>query len=387
VGKATMVPITPSVLTWAIEESAYSPEEVAAKVGVTPAELEAWQRGKGTPPLTKFRKLASVLKRTPATFLLPARPAPSPYSVRFRHPPGAARTSLNPSERVALREAARLQEAAKWLARELGEEPNLLPEYSVETDPEEAADSVRSVLSSSGGVALGDWKTTARAFDGWRSRLESWGVLVFLFQMGRDSAQGFSLWDERVPLIAANTAWAEAARIFTLFHEVGHLLTRTNSVCVERAGPRFTKPTDLTERWCERFSAAVLLPWEAVSAFLQRRFGITPGTRVESLNVPQAIAGAFNVSLRAATLRLIERKMATWDLYGQIPRYSDDKPEGGGGGSGRDRQEIREDRFGRRATDLFLRALDRRVLTRADVLDYLDMTDGGLSRLQKRHVR
>jgi len=30
-----------------------------------------------------------------------------------------------------------------------------------------------------------------------------------------------------------NTYWNAAARIFTLFHELAHLATRTDSICVE----------------------------------------------------------------------------------------------------------------------------------------------------------
>ena len=36
------VPITPAVLNWAIDESGYEPEEVAAAVGVEVSTIEAW---------------------------------------------------------------------------------------------------------------------------------------------------------------------------------------------------------------------------------------------------------------------------------------------------------------------------------------------------------
>jgi len=378
--RSTIVPVTPAVLGWAIRESAYSADEVAAKVGVARAELSAWLEGKTQPTLTKFRKLASVLKRTPATFLLPAAPAPPPFSARFRHPPGAGRTTPNPAERRYLREAARVQEAASWIAGQLGDETSAIPAYLATDDPESAATSVRTTLNSLIATQPKDWRGAAQAFDGWRAFLEQWGILVLLFPLGKGSAQGFSLWDDRVPLIAVNTAWNEAARIFTLFHELGHLLTRTNSVCVERAGARFVRPSDPTERWCERFAAAALLPWDDVAALLRDRFHWKKGQFIEALDAPRAIANLFHLSLRAATLRLIERGAAKWELYSEIPPYADDKPKGGGGG-GRDRQEIREDRYGRRTTDIFIRALDSRVLARSDVLDYLDLSDSGLSRL------
>jgi len=379
-GKATVVPITPSVLTWAIRESGYSPEEVAAKAEIPLEELSAWKRGE-PPPLTKFRRLAGVLKRTVATFLLPSPPSSAPSPVQFRRVPGIGRTTLNPVERRYLREASRIQKATAWLAGKLGRATPSLPTYKLSTDAERASDSVRHSLRSYLSREPRAQPTPAQAFDAWRDALERWGVLVFLFPLGKNAAQGFSLWDEKAPLIAVNTFWNDAARIFTLFHELGHLLTRTSSVCVERSASKFTRPSDATERWCEQFAAAVLIPWTEVEEFLGKRFEWRPGTLVEDLSVSRAIANRFKVSWRAATLRLIERKAAKWDLYGMIPTASETKI-GGGGGSGRNRREIKEDQYGKRATDMFVQAYQKRMIGRTDVLDYLDLTDNGLSQLQ-----
>lgn len=207
-------------------------------------------------------------------------------------------------------------------------------------------------------------------------------MLVFVFPLGEQSARGFSLWDGDAPLIAVNSAWNYPARVYTLFHEYGHLLTRTNSVCVER-GPKVSRPTDPAERWCEEFAAAALLPWSAVAALLKERFAWSPGDKIQTLNVPRAIANAFKVSWRAATIRLIERGVATWGLYSAIPPYNERKRLGGRGDGGRDRADIRRDEYGRKTLRLFFHALDRQLLGRSDLLDYLDVPDLALDRLQR----
>jgi Zn-dependent peptidase ImmA (M78 family) len=149
---------------------------------------------------------------------------------------------------------------------------------------------------------------------------------------------------------------------------------------------RFARPSDLIERWCEQFSAALLLPRDEVRKFLTEELG-RPGTlRVEDLDVPTRLASRLKVSLRAATLRLIEMKLATWDLYAAIPPVSENKPRGGGG-RGRERGEIREGQYGDRAVGLTVRALNRDVLGRTDVLDVLNISDADLSRLERRAVR
>src|SRR5439155_11394075 len=174
------------------------------------------------------------------------------------------------------------------------------------------------------------------------------------------SARGFSLWDGDAPLIAVNSAWNPAARTYTLFHELGHLLTRTSSLCVDQTA-RLSKPTDPAERWCEGFASAALLPWHSVAALLRRQYNWTPGETVDSLDVPKAIAKAFRVSLRAATIRLIVHSVAAWSLYSSIHPYVADRRRSGGGGDVKDLGDIRRGQYGDNTVDLYVRALKRDV--------------------------
>jgi Zn-dependent peptidase ImmA (M78 family) len=322
------------------------------------------------------------LKRTPSTFLLPAAPPPTPLPAEFRHAPGSYRTKPTFDERRYLREARRIQQTAKWLVRELGDTRPSIPAQTLESDVEQVGQSVRRKLLPLLPTPVSTWKTHAQAFHAWRAALEASGVLVFVFPLGEDSARGFSLWDDDTPLIAVNSAWNHAARVYTLFHEYGHLLTRTSSVCLERIGVRVSRPTDPAERWCEEFAAAALLPWSAVTKLMKDRFEWTGG-KIEKLSVPRATANAFKVSLRAATIRLIDHGFASWGLYSAIPPYSDRKRRGGAGtDGGRDRSETRRDQYGRKTIALFLHALDRQLIARGDVLDYLDVPDIAVDRMQ-----
>src|SRR5439155_6464845 len=138
-----------------------------------------------------------------------------------------------------------------------------------------------------------------------------------------------------------------------------------------------------TERWCERFAAALLIPSGSLTDFLQSNSLWHLGQQITDLNTAKRIAGHFKVSLRAAVLRVIELGWAQWSLYQQIPVYSDDKPKGGGG-TGRVRGEIKEDQYGKRTLNLFVRALEHDLLGRAEVLDYLDLPDSHLEGLQRQ---
>ncbi len=374
-GHATEVPVTPSVLRWAIQESGYDAEHVAKAAGVSIAVLKEWLSGDSKPSVTQARNLASRLHRPFAAFLLPTPPEGRRLSVEFRHPIGDRR-EVNPDERRYLRRAARFQEILSWLAKELELDQPRTPSATVNDDPVEVAGAARGLFE----ISVTDqqrWATPAVAFDEWRLALEATGHLVFLFSIGKDSCRGFSLWDESAPVIAVNTSWNEPARIFTLFHELGHLITRTSSACVEPV--RSASKTDPVERWCERFAASFLMPSNDVEATL-RECGWRAGESIADLRIAGRVANLHKVSLRAAVIRLIELGAAAWGLYDQIPPVSDNKPPGGGG-MGRNRTQIREDQLGNRTTYLVRAAVENDVLSRSQAVEFLDIPDTAFDEL------
>lgn len=367
-GRKGAVPITTAVLDWAIAESGLSLSEVAAGIGVEERDVEAWRSGDVKPATTELRRLAKKLHRQLAVFLLPAVPDSPRLHVRFRHPIGTQRVrELTDGERRFLRRAKRLQDAQAWLVTELDREPPNMPQVSIGTNAASIANAWRERL----GVAIETqlaWRSASVAFDAWRSAVEALAITAVQFPMGPKACRGFSLWDDSAPLIAVNTAWTDEARSFTLFHEFGHLLTRTDSACA--SAPATVDTGDSTERWCEAFAAAVLIPASALVSV----------PRVDTLAPLSTLARRFKTSLRATALRLIELEKASWALYDLIPPVADSK-KGGGGGTGRNRREIREDEFGRRTTEMFVSAVKRDIMSESQALDYLDIPSSEFERL------
>ena len=366
--RRTEIPITREVLRWAVAESGMSRAEVSKAAAVDEAEFEAWLHGDTKPSKLQVKRLAAKLHRQVAVFLLPSVPTGTPPQIEFRHPIGQPARSLNAVEHRYLRRARRLQQAHAWLTQELEREPAQLPARQLSAEPEQAAQSIRSHLEISASDQF-QWKTASAAFDAWRGAVEALGVTVVLFPMRADSCRGFSLWDDVSPLIAVNTAWRDEARIFTLFHELGHLITRTNSACSE--SPATPDSRDPVERWCEEFAAALLMPRESVSS----------NARVSDIPTLSRLARQYKVSLRAMAIRLIGVDKASWDLYRKIPPASDAK-SGGGGGTGRNRREIRQDEVGARGTEIFVSAVQRDIISESQALDYLDIPAVEFERLR-----
>ena len=373
----TEVPITREVLEWAIDESGFTPEELADEAGIDSSLLMQWVAGEARPGVTELRALAKVLRRPVATFLLPTRPKTTRPQVQFRHLPGQDARPLSPVELRYLRKANRLQHMAEWISKELREPPPQVPIVSLSDDPVETAQRMRRRLGIEDREQLA-WTSASVAFDAWREAVESLGITVLQLQLGADSCRGFSIWNDAAPGIAVSTAWNDEARTFTLLHELGHLITRTSSACTSGNPAGTSGAWDPAERWCERFAAVVLIPGAMARRLIAERFGDSPDVSVATV---RWLAGKFRASLRAVAIRLIELGLAGWDLYRELPTAGDQKRRGGGGGKGRDRQEIQEDQLGGRAVDLFVRAVEADVVSRTEALSYLDVTDSALESL------
>lgn len=365
-----LVPATPSVIAWAIHESGYSLRALATLLKLPEEEIKGWTKGKH-PDLSKLQAFAAAVERPFSVFLLPHPPASSVPAVKFRTSTAASARDLNPEERRRIREAGRLQQVISWLSRELRMPSPDVPSASTKTAADDVAQAIRSRLNVSVETQL-SWSSPTEALRVWREAVEELGVIVLMLPMGEESCRGFSLWDDAAPLIAINTAWLQEARAFTMFHELAHLATRTNSACAEDAPPRSRVAGDRIERWCERVAAAVAVPAEGLERVLSE---ITKGSgrRTADLSTVSRVASRFRVSRRAAALRLIESERATWGLFKSIPAHTDQLRRGGGG-PGRSRGEIRRQRYGQRTMTLFREALRQDVLGAADVADYLDVS-------------
>ena len=372
--RATFIPITGSVLRWAMNESGRSDSEFAQKVGADPGTVQAWIDGKAQPTKTQFNKIVSTLRRPSAAFFLPEPPQHLNLPPPLRQSVGARNRALNAQELREIRWARRLQQLVAHLREEDAIDIPRLPQFAPSDSPSRAARSLRNRLD----VPLArqtQWPTPSAAFSGWREAVEGTGVLVLLLQLGPDAIRGFALWNDAAPLVAVNTTFIPQARAFTLFHEIGHLLLRQDAASDENIGRSASLETGYgVERWCERMAAAVLLPESAVRA------AVPPDiSEDEAYQFARSFAGQFKISLRAAAIRLIELNLASTDLYDLVVSQSGrlDRPQSRGGGGGRSAAQARLAQVGRAAARRIVDAVAANRLSERDARDILRLGGQG----------
>ena len=200
--------------------------------------------------------------------------------------------------------------------------------------------------------------------------------------MGRNNIRGFGAWDDYAPLVAVNTAYHPTARIFTLFHEFAHLLTRADAACQNFVFP--DRRDRSLERWCERFAAAFLLPRSGLKKVAEK-YGVTAASPTAQPDTARLIANRFSVSTRATAIRLQEVGLAEPSLYSAVATQfagNDWNTSSGGGGGGQPVSKKRVGQFGRRLPDTLFAAADRGRLTTRDLADYLQLKTGQLDDLK-----
>jgi Zn-dependent peptidase ImmA (M78 family)/transcriptional regulator with XRE-family HTH domain len=311
-------PITPPVLAWAIKEDGRSPGELAEKLKVDRSILDQWTDGDSLPTVGQVTKLAEVLRRPRALFFLPRPPAAATLPASFRHPPGDDRL-IGAAARRRVRQARRIQSAVALALDD--EEPLQVPRFPLGASAARGAAELREWLGVSD-TEQSSWDSDYDSVRGWREALDAHGILVFSLEIGRDDVRGFSAWDDHAPLIVMNaSSVSPAAPCFTPGHELGHLVTRQDAACIEsQEGMPFDVPV---ERWCEEFSAALLMPELRVRAHARQR-GLSGGDA--DLNDVKALMKAFRVSARASALRLIDLGYATRGLYADVVRIFQPNP-------------------------------------------------------------
>lgn len=374
--RAKLVPITGSVLAWALREANLDVKNLAEELTVPPTTVEAWISGEDLPSTTYFRRLARVLHRPTSLFLLPAPPMESSIPPAFRAAPMVeGGRELLQIEADAVRQGRRVQQITAWLRKRLKASAVSLPLMDEGVTAEDAADNLRSFLNWSL-----DRQTTAATLTAvtrdLRKTIEDSGIIVMQFALGNEGCRGFSLDGSTAPLIAANSAYNTQARAYSYLHELGHIVRHTDAICVGA-------PNKGLERWCEKFAAAFLLPRSTLTAYVDSYVG--RGRRVTDPADITRIANYFKVSRLATATALQQLGRSSQMLWLEIKQQSDIKQRGGGRATEPQTSPvIRLREWGHTPVRLLFNAQDQGALTRADLQEYLRLSAGQLAEVRQR---
>ena len=226
--KLEPLPITPAIVRWARERAGFSIEEMKK----TFKSIEKWEDGSAFPSFAQLEGMADKFKVPVAVFFFPAPPNVPPISETFRTLPEYEFEQLPPRIRLLLRKAKAFQlnliemtggrnPAPRRIVRDIVFDENISITGAVQR--------VRRYLDISI-EEQSEWPSDEDTLEKWRNALQDFGVSIFKDAFKVRNYSGFCLYDDEFPIIYVNNSNAKTRQIFTLFHELAHLLFHTSGI-------------------------------------------------------------------------------------------------------------------------------------------------------------
>ncbi len=266
----TYIEINPEVLIWAKKRAHLSEEELARKVAVKVERYLQWEAGESKPTLRQLRKLALSLKRPIQLFFLSDIPDEPEVLTEMRRLPGVPIGQESPELTLQVQLIQERREIAINLYDDLNEEP---PEIGLKIKSDQNIKTVSESLRKIIGVSIDDqvaWSDPYQAIREWRSALESIGILLFHVPgVLLDEMRGFSLSLQPLPIIGINSRDYPRARIFTIFHELIHILMGEKILHAYHPEWFQIDPSIMVERFCNSVAAAFLIPNNDITPFVK----------------------------------------------------------------------------------------------------------------------
>jgi Zn-dependent peptidase ImmA (M78 family)/transcriptional regulator with XRE-family HTH domain len=305
--------LSPDVLFWARDSMGYSIEQAADKVGVPVDKYLDWELGRKTPTYKQLENLAEkVFKRSVAFLFLSKPPLVDSINKDFRSLSNEQIANLSPEIRIAVRRAKRYQVILDEVD---SKNPNRLFanfKVSVKDTPSATAIRLREFLN----FPMSDQKSWKQddAHRNFQRIIESTGLYIFKMQMPMQEARAFCLTGE-YPVIVLNTDDSKNGMIFSMFHEMCHILFNNNDVFKDSQSGELNKEYSEIETFCNRFAASFLVPDEY---FIQDVQYLSKSTNTFNDRSILNLARTYNVSGEVIARKLLALDLISVDLFWQL---------------------------------------------------------------------
>lgn len=305
--------INPEILIWAREQMGFSVSEIAIYFKKEPDFIQNWEDGISNPSFPQLEKLANKYKRPTALFFFPETPQEKSINQSFRTLPEQEITYIKADLRYIIRKAKVMQMNLSELNNGINPVENTILN-SINTKNksiEDVAKDLRLFIE----IDLDEQKTYKKpetAFKGWRNALEKYGIFVFKDSFKDDGFSGFCLYDEIFPVIYINNSLPHSRQIFTLFHELAHLLFGIDGIEMLSNNQDYINELSNDDKkieiFCNAFAGKFLVPDYAFKQYINNEINDTTLT---------SIANKFAVSREVILRKFLDNHKVDAIFYAQ----------------------------------------------------------------------
>ena len=291
-----LFPVNTRVLKRAREQAGFTIEDVRGEF----KKIELWESGQETPTYSAIKKISKKYKKPSAYFLFPAPVIDKERLEKFRNMRDG---KLPPNLIHLVNKAIKYQDNLKSIFIDRDKEHPHFSKIKIdlrnpETSARNTLEYIDEYLSDLNDNREGRLKNI-------RSVLEAMGIFVFKddfsTRIGRGSEKadedGFCIYDKDFPIIVLNNNTAQQRQLFTLCHELFHILSGDNSLVS-------TTDAYQEELAANIFASEFLVPQQSLRQYIkQNNFNSTHLSDEETI---KKIANHYEVSRYVIAIKLSE---------------------------------------------------------------------------------
>ncbi len=354
------------VLVWARESLALNRAQASESTGISPKRLIQLELGEKQPALEELKAFSKTYKRTIATLLLNKPPEEKPLPQDRRTIDSKELGHFHEKTIMAVRKSRALAQSFFELREEMGIPfPKFNLSASIQDNPQKVAEKIHRLLHLK---EIREIDNIRMALEAYVERIESLGVSVFQLSLKQDNVRGFAIVDDIIPIIGIIRGGEPPhSKIFTLFHELGHILLNEGAITDLSLNPAWE-----LEKWCNAFAAEVLVPTSELLHMRILQEYQAKGQKIWAKKDLVGIANHFHVGPLAILRSLLENGLTTKAFYKE-KHEKWNKPQFGRAKNPEGRNLAKEavQEKGRTYISLAFKAYDENRISLKDLSDFL----------------
>lgn len=301
------LPVTPSVVTWARKRAQYSIDQAQEHF----KKIAEWEDGISWPTYPQLEQMSDKFKCPIAVFFFPKPPEGEAIQQTFRTLPEQEFEQIPRTVKVLLRKGRAMQLNLAELNDDINPANKLITkdlQFNIDGSIDEMASKIRKYI----GVSLEQqfqWSTADEALENWRQILNDVGIFIFKDPFYDKKYSGFCLYDDIFPIIYVNNSTTKTRQIFTIFHELAHLIFHTSGVNILDDSYIDSLPVNeqKIEIICNRFAGRFLVPEDTFDNFST---GCLPNRETAEI-----LADKYSVSREVIYRKFLDRDLITQYEY------------------------------------------------------------------------
>jgi Zn-dependent peptidase ImmA (M78 family) len=303
-----LVAYNPNILPDVLRVRSLTRERLSQRLAIDPPQLDAELRREPEPRQGILNDIAKELAVPPFIFFMERSPEFRDVLPDFRAP--------IPTPRAKSRETTESIHFAEGIQKTVkdgrGPGAGQLPAFTATSNAD--VDAFALTAREFFNIKLEDQSTAKDAREFYvicRKKIEDKGIFVLHDSFPHADGSGFCLAHSRYPVIVVNTMQQTRGRpLFTLIHEVAHVLMGKSGI-----SDPFVRE-NATERLCNRFAGAFLVPHSYVASLL----GIATPAKDPDLDGVRWASRRLKISQEATVLRLEQLGLYRSDTYDRWKR-------------------------------------------------------------------